>query len=186
MQKADGNRRTAFIQELARSGAKLGLVQRGENLTGVQGALLHPQGQTAGHQRLVGFDEHVEHRAVQVPDPAAHLDDVAKPLGGDHAHLGPALGDQDIGPERGAMDDLFHLAQELLQALPVVLGGLAHRGKKTARGVLRGRGGLEALQLARFLEHQTVGEGPAYVDGQLLHCAFSACVCPRPVVRPWA
>ena len=103
----------------------------------VERALFHAEAQIARHQRLVGLDEDIEHGAVQILDAAAHLDGIAKALGGDHADLGAALGDQDVGAEGGAVDDLLDVAEELLQRLPVVLGGLADCGEEALGRVVR-------------------------------------------------
>src|SRR3990172_12110377 len=135
----------------------------------IEGALFHAQAQVARHQRLVRLDEHVEHGTVQVSDAAAHLDDVAETLGRDGADLGAALGDEGVGAQGGAVHDLLHACEELVEALAVVAGGLAHGSEKAFGRILRRGGGLEPVQLARLLEDKTVGEGAADVNGQLLH-----------------
>ena len=177
MQKADGNGGTAVIQQLAGGRAQLILVQWREHFAGVEGALLHHLAQVTRHQRLVGFDEHVEHGTMKVSDAAAHLHHITKTLGGDHADFGAAPGEQDIGAKRRAVDDLFHFGEKLPQRLLVVCGSFADCFKEAFGGVLRRGGSFEALQLPGFLQHQTVREGAAYIDGQLLHSA-------SPVRRP--
>ena len=161
--------RTAVVQQGPGGGLQLVDIERRMDPPVVERAFLDAQTQVTRHQRLIGLDEDIEHRAVQVLDAAAHLERVAETLGGDEPDLRPPLGDQDVGAERVAMNDLFHLAEEVVEALSVMRGGLADRIEE-AFGRIVGRGGsLEPLQLPGFLEHQTVGEGSAHVDGHLLH-----------------
>ena len=173
MQEADGDGRTAGIQQLLGGRLELVLVERRQHLAGVERPFLDAQAKVTRHQRLVRLDEHVEHRPVEVSDAPPDLQLVAESLGGDHAHLGAALGDQDIGAERRPVDDLLDLADELVDALPVVAGRLADRIEKTARRIVGCGRGLEPLQLPCLFENKTVGEGPAYVDGQLFHRIYS-------------
>ena len=136
VQKADGDGGAAIVHELLGAGSHLPLVQGGEHLAVVKRALLYAEAPIAGDQGLVRLDEDVEHGAAQVLDAAPHLDQIAEALGGDHADFGAALGDQDVGAQRGAVDDLLHLAKKLLEGLPVVAGGLAHRREEALRRIV--------------------------------------------------
>ena len=165
----------ALVEQFPGAGAQLGLVQGSQNLAGVQSALLHTEAKVRRDQRLVRIDEQIEHGAAQLAYATAHFHNVAKALGGEDAHLGAPLGDQNVGAQGGAVDDLIHAGEELLERLLVVVGSLPHRGEGTQRGVFGRRRGLESLQLPRFLHNQAVSESSAHVDGQLLHRACSAC-----------
>ena len=156
MQQPHRDRGEAGQLQPLRQRLDLGPLQRDQHIA----LRIHPLAQRiaelARQQRLGQGQVQV---VLLEPALGAHLDDVAKALGGDQRCLRPAPLDQRIGRQRRAMDDLLHVAQPdaRLGADPVN----ALRDGVLGRGIggqhLGGKGG------AIDFQHH-VGEGAANVD----------------------
>ena len=173
MQEADRDRLDIFfLLEAGDRVAHLLLVERSSGYRRRTRALLDAEAPPARDQRLVGRDEHIVQRHVDRLDAAPDLDAVAEALGGDHAGLGAAAGEQDVGGERGAVHQDFDLAEEFLDVEFVEARRLLHRIHQADRWIARRRRSLELLQQPRLVHHQAVGEGAADVDTNALVLHF--------------
>ena len=93
----------------------------------------------------------------------AHVEDVAEPLGHQHAGLRPAPFDDRVGDQRRAVRDRLDLGHGHVFAPQEGGGAFNHRN----RGVGRRGEALEHRDLAAALVEQCeVGERPAYVDAE--------------------
>ena len=113
MQEANGDRLDALRLEFIHRAAYFLLVERRHDAAVDQRAFFDADAARARDQRPVGWDEQIVKRDVDRLDAAPHLDAVAKALGRDHAGLGAALVDQDVGGERRAVHQHFDLAEKL-------------------------------------------------------------------------
>ena len=87
------------------------LVQRCEDVAGYIDTLLHGPDVTAlyqGRRRGIFFE-------LALLQAAAHVENVAKPFGGDKPGIRAVAGQGGIGGNGGAVDDGLHLLQERIQ-----------------------------------------------------------------------
>ena len=140
------------------------LVERGHHLAVIERALLDADALRTRDQRTCRRNEQIVERHVLRLHGAPQFDDIAEILGGQHAGLGAAPGQQDVGGERGAVHQDFDLAEEFVDADAVMARRLFHRVHEALGGIARRGRGLELLQQAGLIHDQAVGEGAADID----------------------
>ena len=156
VQKADGDAAHGFRAQAGDQGFNVGLGQGNKHLAARVEALAHRQAQASRHQRRGQVDVEV---VLLVAVLVAHLDDVAEALGGNQRRRRALLFDQQIGGQRGAVDD----RGDGLRLYAGALKHLAHAPQHAAFGRFGGGqrfGGVEGA--AAFQRH--VGERAADVD----------------------
>ena len=164
MQEADRDRLDTFRLELAHRLGGLLLVQRRCDLTIVQRTLVDTEAAIARDQRFGRGNEQIVERDILRLHGAPQFNDVAEILGGQHAGLGAAPGQQDVGGKRCAVHQDFDLAEEFIDANAVMACRLLHCVHEALGGISGRRRCLKFLQQAGFIHHEAVSECAADVD----------------------
>ena len=149
VQEANGDRFHPVRLQLADRVPDFLFVERSRDAAVEERALLDADASPARDQRLVGRNEKIVERDVDRLDAAPDLDAVAEAPGRDHAGLGAAPGQQDVGGERGAVHQNFDLAEKLVDFHSIEARRLLHRVHQADRRIARCRRGLEFLQQPR-------------------------------------
>ena len=124
IEKADRDRLDAFGLEAAHRLLDLFFVERRDDLAVGTDPLVDADPTRARNQRLGEFDLQIIGRHADA-HAAPQFDDVAKPLGGEHAGLDAGAGEQRIRRRRGAVDDGTDLIEQFRQPACARFGGLA-------------------------------------------------------------
>ena len=126
----------------------------------------HREAVAAAHEGPVLPGDLLPDRVVLGPLVTSDVDDVAIALAGDHPGAGALVGEDRIGGDGGAVEQMPDLGRRERLAL----AEFAHRGQHAERGVGRGRRHLVNADVVRLgIREHDVGEGPPDIDSDELH-----------------